>query len=254
MSASSLVSSSSSGDTLASIRSAQLLLQNVRHSLSELFYGEQQLAMNEIALFICDARQPQAPTAAPFILMFAGPPSTGKTTAAMAFAELVNSVDGRFPADVSELNGKYARHYYCIIQCNDTKTTAVEQLKRRIVDTIKAVQSHEHAAAKAESKNRIQALPSSFDDFFRLRASVGGSAASPPKRAVFFFDEFEKLGGRPPKGVETKSTAIWNALLTFWSEGVVTFEGEQFSLPLGWRPVILFASNLLSHKFTAAQG
>jgi DNA polymerase III delta prime subunit len=243
---------------LALLRAAPTLLQNVRNSLAELFYGEQQLAVEEIAQFICDARQPRASTAMPLLLMFAGPPSTGKTTAAMAFAELVNSADGRFTADVSELNGKYARHYYCIIQCNDTKTNAVNQLKKRIVDTIKAVHEHELAATKAEATKRIQAIPASFAEFFRLHAANAGAAVGaetpPPKHAVFFFDEFEKLGGRPPKGTEPKSAAIWTALMTFWTSGEVVFEDETFSLPPGWHPVILFASNLLSQQFSAAAG
>lgn len=198
--------------------------------VSKVFKGKQSLAVEQLAEYIGNCRGRDSDTN-PRIYLLAGPASTGKTTAARAFAEMVNSVDGRLDMNV-DLTQPCKGNICCEIRMESKGKTEANSVFKTIADAITKV--HEEEAASPH-------IPSSAE-------FLSGQTAL--KRLVFFFDEIEKVGGRQFTTAKATTPQIWTKLMQFFETGGVEHDGSSYKLPYNWRPVIIMATNLMSEHLT----
>ena len=240
------------------LRAGAATLHAIRDTMSELLAGAQPLAIEQLAEFTAGLRHPQADPR-PGILLMGGPPSTGKTTSAMCIAECLNSPDGRIPSDCPNFNDFYTRPFFCAIKCQNYNTQAVHKVAADIVAAIQKLYESEQRPAGEAKRRELDTEAPDLDELLRMDGAMAQEAehlalTASPKRMVFFFDEFERLGGPLRDDMPDKNPYVYTSLMSFWNGGVVTFEGKEYRCPPGWEPVILIATNLCAADFTFDAG
>lgn len=203
--------------------------ETLRDQLKQLYPFGQDDAVACLAKYIGNCRSYDANTA-PSIYLLAGPASTGKSTAARAFTQMVNSADGRL--DPSALDGDSI--FFCEIRMEQSATNEVLKTTKDIAE---AIQRAQQALAAPHTLSLADML-------------AGRPVAQ--RRLVFFLDEIEKVGGR--RGGSTTeqpgSTRIWLKLMKFFESGEIDCGGHKYKLPPDWRPVILLATNMMAESLT----